>query len=102
MNSSHNIAIHQTSHSLRLPLAGDRGRVCRAWHRTCGVEVPTPGFRRAEGKEKGKGDVARRGLKEAQSEDAGRRTGTGYEVWYVRGEWARDHGALHRQEGRAL
>jgi len=26
MNSSHNIAIHQTSYSLRLPLAGDRGR----------------------------------------------------------------------------
>jgi len=35
------------------------------------VEVPTPGFRRAEGKEKGKGVVARRGLKEAQSENAG-------------------------------
>jgi len=50
------------------------------------VGVPTPGFRRAEGKEKGKGVVARRSLKEAQSENAGRRTGTGYEVWYVRGE----------------
>ena len=31
-----------------------------------------PGFRRAEGKEKGKGVVARRGLEEAQSEIAGR------------------------------
>ena len=51
---------------------------------------------------KGKGFVVRRGLKEAQSENAGRRTGTGYEVWYVRGEWARDHEALHRQQGRAL
>ena len=66
------------------------------------MKVPTPGFRRAEGKEKGKGVAVRRGLKEAQSESAGRRTGTGYEVWYVRGEWARDHEALYRQQGRAL
>jgi len=66
------------------------------------VKVPTPGFRRAEGKEKGKGVVVRQGLKEAQSKSAGRRTGTGYEVWYVRGERARDREALHRQEGRAL
>jgi len=36
------------------------------------VKVLWPGFRRAEGKEKGKGVVARRGLKEAQSETAGR------------------------------
>jgi len=36
------------------------------------VEVLWPGLRRAEGKEKGKGVVARRGLKEAQSETAGR------------------------------
>jgi len=41
------------------------------------MKVPTPGFHRAEGKEKGKGVAARRGLKEAQSESAGRRTGTG-------------------------
>ena len=66
------------------------------------MEVPTPGFRGAEGKEKGKGVTVRRGLKEAQSKSAGRRTGTGYEVWYVRGEWARDHEALHPQVGRAL
>jgi hypothetical protein len=36
------------------------------------VQVLWPGIRRAEGKEKGKGVVARRGLKEAQSETAGR------------------------------
>ena len=54
-----------------------------------------PGFRGAEGKEKGKGVVVRRGLKEAQSKSAGRRTGTGYEVWYARGERARDREALH-------
>jgi hypothetical protein len=36
------------------------------------VQVRLPGFRRAEGKEKGKGVAARRGLKEAQSETAGR------------------------------
>jgi hypothetical protein len=47
--------------------AADAGRVCRAWHRTCEVRVPTPGYRGAEGEEKGKGVVARRGLKEAQS-----------------------------------
>jgi hypothetical protein len=39
----------------------------------------------------------RRGLKEAWSESAGRRTGTGDEVWYVRDEWARDHEVLHPQ-----
>ena len=41
----------------------------------------------------------RRGLEEAQSKDAGRRTGTGYEVWYIRDEWARDHEVLHPQWG---
>ena len=39
----------------------------------------------------------RRGLEEAQSESTGRRTGTGYEVWYIRDEWARDHEVLHPQ-----
>ena len=39
----------------------------------------------------------RRGLEEAQSKDAGRRTGTGSEVWYIRDEWARDHEVLHPQ-----
>jgi hypothetical protein len=41
----------------------------------------------------------RRGLKEAQSKDAGRRTGTGYEVWYIRDERARDREVLHLQGG---
>ena len=77
-------------------------RVCRAWHRTYGVKVPMPGFRGAEGKEKGKGVIVRWGLEEAQSKSAGRRTGTGYEVWYAWGEWARDHEALHPQVGRTL
>jgi hypothetical protein len=36
---------------------------------------------------------------EAQSERAGRRTGTGYAVWYVRGEWARDHEPSIRKRG---
>ena len=39
--------------------------------------------------------LARWGLEEAQSKSAGRRTGTGYEVWYIRDEWARDHEVLH-------
>jgi hypothetical protein len=43
----------------------------------------------AEGEEQGKGVIARGRLKEAQSESAGRRTGTGYEVWCTRDEWAR-------------
>jgi predicted Zn-ribbon and HTH transcriptional regulator len=77
-------------------------RVCRAWHRTYGVKVPVPGFSGAEGKEKGNGVVARRGLKEAQSETAGRRTGTGSEVWYTRDERARDREVLHPHRGCAL
>jgi hypothetical protein len=39
------------------------------------------------------------GLEEAQSKDAGRRTGTGSEVWHTRDEWARDHEVLHLQRG---
>ncbi len=41
----------------------------------------------------------RRGLEEAQSKDAGRRTGTGSEVWYTRDERARDREVLHLQRG---
>jgi hypothetical protein len=48
-------------------------RVCRACHRVSGVKVPVPGVSGAEGKEKGKGVIVRWGLKEAQSESAGRR-----------------------------
>ena len=39
------------------------------------------------------------GLKEARSKSAGRRTGTGYEVWYTRDERARDCEVLHPQWG---
>ena len=52
--------------------AGDFERVRWAWRVTSPVRVLWPGIRRAEGKEKGKGVVARRGLEEAQSEAAGR------------------------------
>jgi hypothetical protein len=41
----------------------------------------------------------RRCLEEAQSKDAGRRTGTGSEVWYTRDEWARDHKVFHPHRG---
>ena len=58
-----------------------------------------PGLSGAEGKEKGKGVVVRQGLEEAKSETAGRRTGTGYEVWYIRDERARDREVLHPQRG---
>ena len=56
--------------------ATEPDRVCRAWHRACGVEVLTPGISGAEGKEKGKGVTVRWGLEEAQSKSAVRRTGT--------------------------
>ncbi len=51
--------------ALRAPLmfAG----VCWAWHRTGEVEVLSSGVRRAKDQEKGKGVIARCGLKEAQS-----------------------------------
>ena len=39
------------------------------------------------------------GLEEAQSKSAGRRTGTGYEVWCTRDELARDSEVLHPSEG---
>ena len=58
---------------------------------SCKVKVLAPGISGAEGKEKGKGVAVRLGLKEAQSENAGRRTETRYEVWYIRDQWARDH-----------
>ena len=82
--------------------AGVHQRVCRAWHRTREVKVLLPGVRRAEGAEKGKGVIARWGLEEAQSNAAGRRTGTRYEVWYIRGERARDREALLLRLGCTL
>ena len=54
-------------------VAAEPGRVCRAWHRAYEVKVLVPGISGAEGKEKGKGVVVRRGLEEAQSKSAGRR-----------------------------
>ena len=54
-------------------------RVCRTQHTTFGLELPGPGIRGAEGKEKAKGVVVRRGLKKAQSKDAGRCTRIGPE-----------------------
>ena len=54
-----------------LRAAADAGRVCQAWHRSSGVEVPVPGYRGAEGKEQGKGVIVRWGLEEAQSKMRG-------------------------------
>ena len=87
-------AVRRTNSFAGLP-AADPHRVCRAWHRASRVEVPIPGVSGAEGKEKDKGVTARWGLEEVQSEHAGRRTGTGYEVWYTRDELARDNEVLH-------
>ncbi len=55
------------------------------------MKVLASGLHRAKGQEKDKGVIVRWGLEEVQSESAGRRTGTGYEVWYTRDKWARDH-----------
>ena len=61
--------------------AAQARRVCQAWHRTHGMEVPVPGMRGAGGEAQGKGAAARWRLKAAQSTRAGRRTGTGEAVW---------------------
>jgi hypothetical protein len=76
------------------------GNNCLTWR--LWVKVPCPGVRGAEGQGKRQGVTARWGLKEAWNERAGRGTRTGYEVWYARGERARDRKALHPQLGRAL
>jgi hypothetical protein len=74
---------------------------CVPGMRSClGVKVPGPGVRGAEGPGKRKGVAVRRGLKAAWNARAGRGTRTGYEVWYARDEWARDHKVLHPQAGR--
>ncbi len=85
------------------PRASEAHRVRRAWHKTYEVQVLVPGFRRAEGREEDKGIIASWGLEEVQSKSAGRRTGTGYEVWDPRDERAHDREVvLHLRSGRAL
>ena len=63
------------------------------------MQVLAPGVRAAEGEEKGQGVTARRGLEDAQSNDAGRRTGTGEAVWDTRDERARDRDVLQARGG---
>jgi hypothetical protein len=71
---------------------------CVPCMRSCvGVKVSCPGVRGAEGQGKRQGVTVRWGLKAAWNEGAGRGTRTGYEVWYRRGERARDSKALHPQ-----
>ena len=71
--------------------------MCAAHAVMLGVKVPCPGVRGAEGQGKRKGVTARWGLKDRWNERAGRGTRTRYEVWYRRGELARDSQALHPQ-----
>jgi hypothetical protein len=71
--------------------------VCQACHRTSAVPGRVPGDRGAEGKEQGQGARREGGLEDAPSTRAGRRTGTGYEVWHTRDERARDGTVLHPQ-----
>ena len=66
---SSNLTFERDGAKVRRP---STSHVRRAWRVTSQVRVLWPGIRRAEGKEKGKGVVARRGLEEAQSEAAGR------------------------------
>lgn len=82
--------------------AAEPKRVYRAWHKASEVKVLTPGFRGAEGWEQGKVSIVRWWLKEAQSNTAGRRTGTQSEVWYTWDERARDREVLYPQPGCAL
>jgi hypothetical protein len=83
-------ALRATAHSRR---------VCRTWHSANGVQVPVPGVSAAAGEEKGTGVTARWGLEEAPSNEVGRRTGAGYEVWYTRDERARDREVLQARWG---
>jgi hypothetical protein len=79
------------------------GRACVPCMLSClGVKVSRPGVRGAEGHGKRQGVTVRWGLKDAWNERAGRGTRTGYEVWYSRGELARNSKALHPQMGCAL
>jgi hypothetical protein len=52
-----------------------------------------------EGSCGGRSDSRGDSHREAQSESAGRRTGTGYEVWHTQDELARDNEVLHLRKG---
>ena len=54
-------------------------------------------FAEPKARKRARASTARWGLEEAQSKRAGRRTGTGYEVWCTRDERARDREVLHPQ-----
>jgi hypothetical protein len=54
-------------------------------------------FAEPKARRRARAPTARWGLEEAQSKRAGRRTGTGYEVWHTRDERARDREVLHPQ-----
>jgi hypothetical protein len=74
-------------------------RVCRAWHRANGVQVPVPGVRGAEGEEQDTGVTVRGRLQAGPSLWAGRRPGTGDEGWHTGDERARDREVLPPQQG---
>jgi hypothetical protein len=54
-------------------------------------------FAEPKARRRARASTVRWGLEEAQSKRAGRRTGTGYEVWCTRDERARDCEVLHPQ-----
>ncbi len=54
-------------------------------------------FAEPKARRRARASTVRWGLEEAQSTRAGRRTGTGYEVWCTRDERARDREVLHPQ-----
>ncbi len=103
MTLAHDVSVqNHRLQATRTSRAPEPARVCRAWHVACGVGVPAPGIGEAEGKRKGNCVTAKWGGKEAQRESTGRRTGTGYEVWYTWDELARDSEILHLRMGCAL
>jgi hypothetical protein len=79
--------------------AAHRGRVCRTWHSTHGVEVPVPGGSAAAGEEPGTGVPARWGPEAGPSQEAGRRPGTGDAGGSTRDARARDRDVLQARWG---
>jgi hypothetical protein len=100
-----NEGLEPTPYSVRCASTSGRGSgpACVPCMLSClGVKVSCPGVRGAEGQGKRQGVTVRWGLEEAWNERAGRGTRTGYEVWYSRGELARNSKALHPPLGCAL
>jgi len=105
---AHINALHLTA---RKRAAGELGRVCRAWHRACGVEVPmlgefilseTEGRSRRQGEGQGRHREVGSGGSPIQNCGLMNRNPAEGGMWCTRGESARDDKVLHPQWGCAL